>query len=139
MVSSSAPYCAAKFSHHDEIYFSKVDFSAICYVTSELEAEGKKQAAIGYHFFIYQFMAAYNITNPEYKVGMDFDLRFKYPHGITNTDQCAEGLSPLDEYRIVQTEPQDGVGTPPLYFDAPLNRGFRLLGQFGPYQIFKRQ
>ena len=109
------------------------------YVTGELEAEGKKQAAIGYHFFIYRFMAAYNITNPEYKVGMDFDLLFKYPHGITNTDQCAEGLSPLDEYRIVQTKPQDGEGTPRLYFDVPLARDLKLLRQFGPYQVFKRQ
>jgi hypothetical protein len=109
------------------------------YVASELEAEGRKQAAIGYHFFIYQFMAAYNITNPEYKAGMDFDLLFKYPHGITNMDQCAEGLSPLDEYRIVQTKPQDGKETPRLYVDVPLDADFKLLRQFGPYQVFKRQ
>jgi hypothetical protein len=112
---------------------------AVDFVTGEIEAEGKNQAAIGYHFFIYRFMAAYNITNPQYKVGMDFDLLFKYPHGITNTNQCAEGLSPSDEYRIVQTKPHDGQGTPRLYFDVPLDRDFRLLRHFGPYQVFKRQ
>jgi hypothetical protein len=109
------------------------------FMTGQLEAEGKKQAAIGYHFFIYRFMAAYNITNPQYKVGMDFDLLFKYPHGITNTDQCAEGFSPLDEYRIVQTKPKDGKGRPRLYFDVPLDRDFKFLRQFGPYQVYKRQ
>jgi hypothetical protein len=111
---------------------------AVNFVTGELDAEGKKQAAIGYHLFIYRFMAAYHVTNPQYKVGMDFDLLFNYPHGITNTNQCAEGLSPVDEYRIVQTKPQDGNGTPRLYFDVPLDRDFKLLRQFGPYQVFKR-
>ncbi len=111
---------------------------AVNYLTTELKAEGRNKAAIGYHLFIYRFMAAYNITNPQYKVGMDFDLLFKYPHGITNTNQCAEGLSPLDEYRIVQTTPQKGKEAPRLYFDVPLDRDFRLLRQFGPYQVFKR-
>ena len=111
---------------------------AVNYLTSELKAEGRNKAAIGYHFFIYRFMAAYNITNPQYKVGMDFDLLFKYPHEITNTNQCAEGLSPLDEYRIVQTTPQKGKEAPRLYFDVPLDRDFRLLRQFGAYQVFKR-
>ncbi|HLO17853.1 MAG TPA: hypothetical protein VK206_23690, partial [Anaerolineales bacterium] len=112
---------------------------AVNYVASDIEAEGKTQAAIGYHVFIYQFMAAYNITNPEYKAGMDFDLLFKYPHGITNTDQCAEGFLPSDKYLIVQTQPQDGQGTPRLYFDVPLDANFRLMRQFGTYQVFKRQ
>jgi len=109
------------------------------YVTNELEAEGRKRAAIGYHFFIYQFMAASNITNPQYKVGNDFDLLFKYPYGISNMDQCAEGLSPSDEYRIVQTKPRDESWAPRLYFDVPLDADFTLLRQFGPYQVFKRQ
>jgi len=136
------PYLLDHASAWRETGWAGIDAPAVQvvnYVTGELEAEGKKQAAIGYHFFIYRFMAAYNITNPEYKAGMDFDLLFKYPYGITNTDQCAEGLSPLDEYRIVQTRPQDGQGTPRLYVDVPLDANFKLLRQFGPYQVFKRQ
>jgi hypothetical protein len=72
-------------------------------------------------------------------VGAEFDYLFKHWHGVTNTDQCAEGLSPLDEYRIMQTKAQDGKGTPRLYFDVPLSRNFKLMRQFGSYQVFKRQ
>jgi len=136
------PYVLDHVRAWRETGWSGIDAPAVQvvnYVTGDLDAEGKKQAAIGYHLFIYRFMAAYKITNPEYKVGMDFDLLFRYPHGITNTDQCAEGLSALDEYRIVQTKLQDGKGTPRLYFDVPLDRNFKLLRQFGPYQVFKRQ
>jgi hypothetical protein len=115
------------------------EVKVVNYVATELEADGRKQAAIGYHFFIYQFMAAYNITNPDYKVGSDFDLLFRYPHGIGNTDQCAEGLSVADEYRIVQTKPRDESWAPRLYFDVPLDSSFKLQRQFGPYQILKRQ
>jgi dolichyl-phosphate-mannose-protein mannosyltransferase len=135
------PFLLHRVNAWHENGWSGIDAPAIQvvnFVTGEIEAEGKKHAPIGYHFFIYQFMAAYNITNPQYKVGMDFDLLFKYPRGITNTNQCAEGLSPLDEYRIVQTTPQKGKEAPRLYFDVPLDRDFRLLRQFGPYQVFKR-
>ena len=37
------------------------------------------------------------------KVGMEFDLLFRFLHGLTNTDTCAEGFSAADEFRIVQT------------------------------------
>ncbi len=115
------------------------EVQVINYLSSEIKSEGKEQAAIGYHFFVYQFMAAYNITNPQYKVGSDFDLLFKYPYHITNTDQCAEGLSPSDEYRVVQTKPKNEAWAPRMYFDVPINSNFRLVSQFGPYQVFKRQ
>jgi hypothetical protein len=115
------------------------EIQVINYLSSELNVEGRKQASIGYHLFIYQFMAAFHITNPQYKVGMDFDLLLQYPHRITNSNQCAEGLSPLDEYRIVQTKPRDEVWAPRMYFDAPLDPDFRLVRQFGPYQVYKRQ
>ena len=115
------------------------EVEVVKYVTAELEAEGRKQAAIGYHFFIYQFMAAYNITNPYYKVGSDFDLLFKYPNHITNTDQCAEGLALTDEYRVVQTKPRGESWAPQLYFDMPLDPSFKFVRQFGTYQIFRRQ
>jgi hypothetical protein len=84
-------------------------------------------------------MATYNIINPQYKVGAEFDLWFKYRHGIANTNGCAEGLSPSDEYRIVQPQPKSGPEEPREYFDVPLDGNFQLLRQFGPYQVFRRQ
>ena len=111
---------------------------AVEFVTGQLEAKGRNQAAIGYNLFNYDFMATYHVTNPEYKVGSDFDLLFRYPHRVTNLDQCAEGTSPADEYRIVQTSPKSDPQAPRSYFDAPLPSGFRLLRQFGPYEVFAR-
>ena len=115
------------------------EVQVVNFLSAELKAAGKDKAAIGYHFFIYQFMAAYNIMNPQYKVGNDFDLLLKYPHEITNTNRCAEGLSPADEYRILQTTPRPEAWAPRMYFDAPLDPSFKFLSQFGRYQVFKRQ
>jgi hypothetical protein len=104
----------------------------------QVKAEGKNQAAIGYQVFIYPFMANYNITNPIYKAGAEFDLLFKYRHGISNINQCAEGISPSDEYRIVQTRPKQPDWHPRNYFDVAMGSNFRLVRQFDLYQVFKR-
>jgi len=115
------------------------EVQVVDFLANQLKTAGKDQAAIGYHLFIYQFMAAYHITNPQYKVGGEIDLVLKYRHGISNTETCAEGLSPLDEYRVVQTRPKDEVWSPREYFDVPLERNFHLLREIEPYQIFRRQ
>jgi hypothetical protein len=109
------------------------------YVAEQIRSEGHDRAAIGYHIFVYPFMVQYNMINPQYKVGAEFDLWLKYRHGIANTNGCAEGLSPYDEYRIVQTQPKSGSDEPREYFDVPLDRRFQLLRQFGPYQVLRRQ
>jgi hypothetical protein len=83
-------------------------------------------------------MANYKIIDRQYKVGAEFDLLFKYRHGIGNTDQCAEGVSPADEYRIVQTRPKDGEAEPRHYFEVPLDKRFRLLRSFDLYRVYKR-
>jgi|GEM_PF-1781851 len=102
--------------------------------------EGKDRAAIGYQMPIYRFTAIFNAVDPRYKAGADWDMFFKYRHGISNTNRCAEGFSPNDEFRIVQTRSswttaQGGLG----YFDVSLDRKFHLLQQFGSYQLFKRE
>jgi Dolichyl-phosphate-mannose-protein mannosyltransferase len=107
-------------------------------VSHQIKAEGKDQAAIGYRIFVYPFMANYNITNSIYKVGAVFDLLFKYRHGITNTNQCAEGVSPDDEYRVIQTRRKSHEAAARDYFEVPLDKSFRLLRSFDLYQVFKR-
>ena len=82
-------------------------------------------------------MANYNIVNSNYKVGADFDVIFKYQHGITNTDTCAEGVSSRDEYRIVQTRPMNVDEAPMNYFEVPLGKRFKMVRRIGPYRIFK--
>jgi len=107
------------------------------YLAARVADKNSNRAAIGYRVFIYPFMATYNKINPQYKVGADLDLLFRYRRGITNTDKCAEGFSPTDEYRIVRTTPASETDAPRQYFVAPLDE-FRLLRRFGPYEVFRR-
>jgi hypothetical protein len=113
------------------------EIEAVDFIADQLRAEGKNYGPIGYQVYIYPFMAEYNIANPQYKVGADFDLLLKYRHGITNTNTCAEGISSQDEYRIVQSEPRQEAWRPRDYFDVPHEPSFRLVRQFDLYQIFK--
>jgi hypothetical protein len=108
------------------------------YVSNQIRSAGRDHAAIGYQVFIYEFMAKYNILDRQYKVGAEFDFLFKHRRDIANTNQCAEGLSPADDYRIVQTRPKYGEEEPRHYFDVPLGKDFRLMRSFDLYQVFKR-
>ena len=70
------------------------------------------------------------------QAGANLDLFFKTLNGISNTDDCAEGFSPADEFRIVNIE--SGPGDPrKTYFDISLDN-FHLVEQLGPYQLFQR-
>jgi hypothetical protein len=118
---------------------------AVDFVANHLSSEGRNTAAIGYQIFVYGFMAKSNIIDPRYKVGAQFDMLFKYRHGILNSDQCAEGVSTKDEYRIVQTRsrqvlPRKDFFNEPAeeYVDIQLDGSFQLVRQFGGYQIFQR-
>ena len=114
------------------------EIKVVDYLANQLRSEARDHAAIGYQLFIYGFMAKYNIIDPQYKVGAEFDFLFKYWHGIANTDRCAEGVTSADEYRIVQTRPKTGEEEPRQYFAVPLDQSFRLLRRFDLYQVFKR-
>jgi hypothetical protein len=119
--------------------------AVVDYLAGELGGEGRKRVAIGYQTFIYGFNSKSNIVDPRYKAGAQFDMLFKYRHGILNSDQCAEGVSADDEYRIVQTRPKQREGhkdwfnePPEEFFEMPRQNGFRLLRQIGDYQVLKR-
>jgi hypothetical protein len=114
------------------------ELRVVDYVAEQVRADGKSDAAIGYQLFIYPFMAEYHVTNPIYRAGAELELMLRYRHGIVNTDQCAEGITPTDEYRIVQRRPKPGAEEPRHYFDLPLAQRFRLLRRFGLYDVFKR-
>jgi hypothetical protein len=114
------------------------EIKVVDYVGQQLGSEGREQVAIGYQIFIYEFMANYAILDRQYKVGAEFDFLFKHRHGISNTNQCAEGISPNDEYRIVQTRPKQPEWHPRNYFDAAMDSNFRLVRKFDSYQVFKR-
>lgn len=102
------------------------------YVATELKLQHRQQTAIGYQTLVFPFMASFNVVDPRYKVGAEFDALFEYRHGIENTNGCAEGVSPVDEYRIVQTRP---TGNARHYFVLPPEEGWQVLGQVGPYEV----
>ena len=112
------------------------EIRAVEYVANQLQ--GRQQAAIGYQTFIWDFMAKFNIVDPHYKVGAQFDLLFKDRHKISNTNRCAEGVSPHDEFRIVQTKPAGTEAERNWYFDSPLDGSFQFMQQFGLYQVFRK-
>jgi hypothetical protein len=130
------------------------DVQAADYIGSRLQAEGRQRAAVGYLTYIAEFMPAMNITEPRYKVGAELDMFLKYRYGILNTNQCAEGFSSDDEYRIVQAAPtvveeKRPESWMPLgaevksytlveHFDVPPDPRFHLLKQFGDFAVFQR-
>jgi len=131
------------------------DVQAADYIGAQLRAQGRDAAAVGYQTYIAEFMAAMNIADPRYKVGAELDMFLKYRYGVFNTNQCAEGVSSDDEYRIVQAAPtvveeKRPESWMPLgaevksytlaeHFDVPLDPRFHLLKQFGDFAVFQRR
>ncbi len=109
----------------------------IDYLADQIKLYGKQNVAIGYQTYIYRFMATYHGIDPRYKVGADFDLLFKHRHDITNKNQCAEGVSSEDEYRIVQTSTTAKDEAAHQHVDVPADNRFRLARRFGPYQVLQ--
>jgi len=112
------------------------ELAVVDFVTGRLNE--RRQAAIGYQIFIWGYQAQQNAADPRYKVGAHFDLLFKYRHGVQNTNQCGEGVSPTDEFRIVQAKPGNMSRDAPAHFDLPLDKSFHFVQQIGSYQIFER-
>lgn len=114
------------------------EMQVVDYLANQIKKDGKAQASIGYKIFIYPFMADYHIIDSGYKVGADFDLLFKHQYEVINTSRCAEGFSSQDEYRIVQRTPKKDTWAPREFFNVSLT-GFKPVGQFGSYEVFKQE
>ena len=114
------------------------EIKVVDYTASLIEPARKLHTSIGYHTYIDVFMATFNGADRRYKVGGEFDLLFKYRHGILNANHCAEGISAADEYRIVQTNRSAGIGTTSEdHIDAPVDAKFQTVATFGPYGVLK--
>jgi hypothetical protein len=132
LISRVDAWRADGWSGHDAAEVRVVD-----YIASDIDKEGRDRASIGYQLFVYPFMVNYHSVSSYYKVGTQFDVLFKYQHGIENTDRCAEGVSPGDDYRIVQTRPMKVQEAPINYFKVPLENRFKLVREIGTYRILK--
>jgi 4-amino-4-deoxy-L-arabinose transferase-like glycosyltransferase len=115
------------------------EVQVVDYVAQQVRGDGKLKAAIGYQLFLYPFMASYHITNPVYRAGAELEIMLRYRHGIVNLDQCAEGVSVTDEYRILQRRPKPAPDEPQHYFELPDDNQFRLLRRFDLYDVLQRK
>ena len=120
---------------------------SVDYISKLILSNNRNNAAIGYRTFFYDWMIWQHVLDRRMKVGMEFDLLFRFLHGITNTDSCAEGFSAADEFRIVQTRLTSTFKypfnylpeyEPDNYFDVPPDQHFTVIQQFGPYLVLKR-
>jgi hypothetical protein len=96
------------------------------FVSDQIRVSGRTQASIGY-------VNGDDIPTftQVYRVGADFDLLFKDLHGVSNTNSCAEGIAPDNEYRII------GRSGSQNQFVSP-EGGFEFLKQFGSYKVYRR-
>jgi hypothetical protein len=109
--------------------YDALEVQALDRIAREVRSEGKHQTAIGYEIF-------FEGPNPRYQLGSDFNLLLKYRHALSNSNQCPEGISMDDEYRIVQPTP----GGHNSYVTCPPRSGdFHLIGAFGDYQVLRRK
>lgn len=106
------------------------------WLARQFHAKGVSQAAIGYQILMYGWEPVFHRHDQQYKVGADFDFYLKRKHGIINTNRCAEGIAPFDEYRIVQTSRTADVDR---YLRVPDLDKYEPIGEVGAYQILKRK
>jgi hypothetical protein len=100
---------------------------AVDYIATDMHAHGQESAAIGYAKDDDPFLPKFNVIDKRYKVGADFDFLLSSRHHLANLNQCAEGFSSRDIYRIVQLNPQ--TNQQEADFDVGL-RGFQMLRRF---------
>ena len=120
---------------------------SVDYIAKLIHANNRNNAAIGYNTFFYDWLPGQHALDRRMKVGMEFDLLFRFLHGITNTDTCAEGFSAADEFRVVQTKPSSTLKypfgyldefDPDAYFYIPPDQNFIIIRRLGPYLVLKR-
>ncbi len=117
--------------------------TAVDYIAGRIIGEGRREASIGYGISVARYMPIQNILDPRMKVGMELDLLFRFPYEICNKTRCAEGSSPNDEYRIVQTDASPALRYPFNFvdglrrkiFDLPAEEKFETIKRFGPYLV----
>ncbi|MGH2368903.1 MAG: hypothetical protein ACRDI2_11955 [Chloroflexota bacterium] len=108
------------------------------YIAAQVRSRGGDRVAIGYQTNIWEFMASYHVIDPRYKVGADLDYLLLRRHGIVNTNECAEGISALDEFRIVEQDSADAWRWGPDRFLAS-TEGLRADTRIGRFLVLRAE
>ena len=108
------------------------------YLASELRSGNRRSAAIGRQLFLEDqpVEAPWRAVDARWRAGEAIDLVLNYRDDLINLNQCGEGVSAGDEYRVVESRPPtpDAV----YYFDVQPSGHLAWVTQIGRYQIYKR-
>jgi hypothetical protein len=115
-----------------------IEVQVVDRLAGRVRAAGERRAAIGYEIDIWRFMALFNVADSRYKAGAEFDLLLRYRHDVENTNTCAEGVSPGDRYRVVQTAPRSASPLATNRVDASRPTNFTPLDHVGVFEILRR-
>jgi hypothetical protein len=115
------------------------EISVIDSIAHQVRLSGQHAASIGYDVNIKPFFASFHAADQRYKVGAIFDLILKSRHGIVNTNECAEGISEEDEYRLVELENSRDKVTRLDRIKVPFDARFTSLQTFASYRLLQRQ
>jgi hypothetical protein len=116
-----------------------VEIQVADHLARQLRSEGRDRAAIGRRLFVEgPPEPPWKAVDSRWRVGGELDIALEYRNGIANLNTCAEGVSPQDEYRIVEAYPP-APETPYdfYYFDVPPTGRLRLFDRVGPYELYK--
>jgi hypothetical protein len=72
-----------------------------------IRSTGRTSARVGYLSGLSSREYVRRIPDVRLKIGAEFDFLLAYRHGISNANRCLEGLSPTDDYRVVELLPSD--------------------------------
>ncbi|RJP21881.1 MAG: hypothetical protein C4527_22780 [Candidatus Omnitrophota bacterium] len=104
------------------------------WIADQIEKNHIENPQIGYQVFFMHYIPAFHIRDSRYKVGADIDMLLRFIHGVENHTTCAEGVSPVDHFRIVQKLPVDHHRST---FRIPIESNDSPDSQFSYYQIYE--
>jgi|SoiMethySBSTD1v2_1073268.scaffolds.fasta_scaffold00140_46 dolichyl-phosphate-mannose-protein mannosyltransferase len=110
------------------------EIRAVEYVAAR--AGGRRDVRLGYQVPFFRGIPGLSAVDSRFKVGAELDLMLAYKHGIANMSRCAEGVSPSDDYRLVDVTGHAPPGT--YRFVALPGAGFRPVRRFGTTEVFER-
>jgi hypothetical protein len=106
-------------------------------IAKRMRSEGRHRAAIGRRLFLNAAPEPpWHARDSRWKAGGEFDILFEYRLGIDNLNRCVEGVTPQDEFRIVEALPPEPFAV--HYFDVPTAGPLRLVDRIGQYEVYER-
>jgi hypothetical protein len=98
------------------------------YLATKIHADGENSSRIGYPV---PMIGGHPQTDVGLTDGASIDLLLKLK-GVANVNECAEGVSANDQYRVIEKQPTDAI------LDIPSTDHFRLDRTFGGLEVYER-